>query len=331
MIVYVVEPASVIKKNKNKVQITLNDLIIQEIPLNLIETIVVTGKVIVTNGVMEALLVENISFVWIGYNGRFIGKLENEKNYNIIRQYNQFKLYENDEKRLSISRQFILGKAKNQKTVLMRYNKNLNSKVLEGIIYDIKYYINKVIRSNSIEELMGLEGYIARVYFKGIGIIVPDEFSFTKRTKHPPLDPVNSVLSFGYSILFNDICNIVVGKKLNPYVPVLHSMRNGHQALCSDLIEEWRPIIIDSMVINMFKNNEFFLEDFVVNRDGVFIEPDAVRKFIKKYENKMSSYHKFLNDDGMDYRSSIQYQVSSFVSVLEDDTSQIKYEPILIR
>ncbi|MFV0440031.1 MAG: CRISPR-associated endonuclease Cas1 [Lachnospirales bacterium] len=322
MIVYVIEPGAIVNKSGNKVQITLDNKIIQEVPIKLIETLVITGKVVVTNGVMEALLNDNINFIWVGYNGKFVGRLENVKSYNILRQYKQFKLYEQGDKKLEIAKKIILGKTKNQKTILMRYNKNLKNNDIEIVINKISYMIKKIDRVESVSELMGVEGYIAKLYFKGVGSIVPKEFEFTKRTKFPPKDAVNSVLSFGYSLLFNDLCSIIISKRLNPYIPVLHSLQNGHQALCSDLMEEWRPIIVDSLVINMFKNNEFHIDDFTKNDYGVFITPFAMRKFIRKYENKMASYHKFLDGSAMDYRTSIEHQVNLFLSILDGDSCE---------
>ncbi len=331
MILYVVEPRTCVKKNNNKIQIVLENKIIQEVPVNILESIVITGKVIITSGVMEKLLLENITFIWIGYNGQFIGKLENNLSNNITRQYKQFKLYEDSNKKLKICKKFIYGKAKNQKAVLMRYNRNLHNKRIEVIIKDIKYMITKIEKSGTVESLMGIEGYIAKKYFHALGIIVPEEFKFNNRTRRPPKDPVNSVLSFGYSMLFNDMYNIVVSKKLNPYIPTLHSMKNGHPALCSDLMEEWRPIIIDSMVINMFKNGEFNNDDFEITDEGVFIQPNAMRKFIKKYEKKLSSYHKFIDDNGMDYRASFKYQINEYIKTIDEKCDEIIYEPILIR
>lgn len=331
MILYIVEPGSVIKKNGNRIQILFNDEILQDAPLHLLESLVITGKIIVTNAVLSTMLLENINVIWIGFNGKFIGRLQNVINGNIHRRHKQFQLYNNEEKRLNISKNLITGKTRNQRIILMRYNKYLKNKEINIIILKMHYMIKRIKLANTHTELMGIEGYVAKLYYKGIGKIVPKEFMFSKRSKFPSKDAVNSILSFGYTLLYNDITNILISKNMDPCISVLHSIKNGHHALSSDLMEEWRPIIIDSMAINMFKNGEFSESDFIKKDEEVQISLDAIKKFIKKYETKMHSYHKFINVTGMDYRSSMEFQINKFIKDLENNTNEVNYTPILIR
>ena len=135
---------------------------------------------------------------------------------------------------------------------------------------------------------MGYEGTAAKIYFKILGTLIEPEFSFKGRSKRPPLDPFNSMISLGYSIIMNELYGKIEGKGLNPYFGVMHKDREKHPTLASDLMEEWRAVLIDSTVLSMINGHEITKEEFytMTEQPGVFLEKDALRKYIKKLEGK---------------------------------------------
>ncbi len=331
MIIYVIEPGTYIKKNGEKINIICNDIVKESIPINIISSVVLSGKVIVSNGVFESFLKKEISLYWVNNQNKYIGKLDNISNINIEREYRQYKLMEDNLKTLEISKKIIYGKAKNQNEILKRYTRNFDSVEIKNIIKEIEININKIKYAKNTMELMGIEGYISKQYFKAMRYLIPDEYDFHKRIKQNPTDSVNATLNFCYSLLFNDIHNAIRANGLNPYIPILHSLKNRHQALVSDLMEEWRPILIDSMVINMFKNRELKIHDFEFKDDYCVISDNAIKKIVSKYRKKIDSSHKFVKDDknGQTYIQSINNQVRIFKNIVELEKEE--YVPVIVR
>ncbi len=332
LILYIIEVGTCLKKDGEQLLIVQKNEIKEKIPLYLIEAVIVIGKISISSSVIEAFLKININLIWVDKVGKYLGKIENTKNLNIERQFKQYNFYNKDIKKLQVSKQFIYGKARNQNEILKRYNRNLDNCEIKGLINIIKVNIKNIESSKSIEQLMGIEGYISKNYFKAIKLIIPEQFNFKKRINRGATDPVNAVLNFGYTLLLFEIHNIICAKGLNAYIPIMHKMRNGHNALASDLMEEWRPIIIDTMVINMFKNNEILLDDFKESEDGkILIKDDALKKIVNKYQNKIMSSHKFIKNDkqGQTYKTTIQNQINCISNIVEEKEQY--YNPIIIR
>lgn len=145
---------------------------------------------------------------------------------------------------------------------------------------------------------------ISRLYFEALGKIVPSSFSFSKRSKQPPRDEFNAMLGLGYSMLFNEILAGLIKAGLHPFVGVMHSLGKGHPALASDLIEEWRAPIIDSMVLSMVSRNMVELSDFDNSDKGGYLTTEGRKGFLIAYNKKIRSENQYI-DDRKSYRESI--------------------------
>ena len=119
--------------------------------------------------------------------------------------------------------------------------------------------LDKIDTCTTVNEIIGYEGNAARIYFQCLGKLVDDDFKFEKRSRRPPLDEFNSMLNLGYSILMNEIYSRVENKGLNAYFGFVHQDREKHPTLVSDIIEEWRAVIIDSMVMSLVNGHEIAL------------------------------------------------------------------------
>lgn len=261
----------------------------------------------------------------------FFGRLESTKNVNVHRQARQFLLDNDDEFSLELARKTILAKISNQLTLLRRYNRDRKISAVDSDIKNIYSIRKKIFKAKTKESLMGFEGYIAKCYFDGLSKIVPDEFRFNKRNKRPPKDPVNSLLSFGYTLLMYEIYTAISNYGLHPYFGFLHKLKEGHPALASDLMETWRAIIVDSMVMKMVMRNEISLDDFNYdeNSGGVFVKDESRKKFLKEYENKMRSKSLY-EDEKLTFRDILDKQVGEFASCIQHSDLSL-YEPIVVR
>ena len=191
----------------------------------------------------------------------------------------------------------------------------------------------KICGVKSISELMGYEGNAARIYFDVLNKLVTPEFSFQGRTRRPPKDPFNVMLSLGYSILMNEVYGKLIAKGLNPCLGFMHKDRENHPALASDLIEEWRMIIVDSTVLSLITGHEILIDYFRKDDDGgVYLTPDGMRISIRKLEMKFRQRNRYLNyvKQSMTFRRAIEFQVNAFARVLDNDDISA-YDPIRIR
>lgn len=324
---YITESGAYIRKTGGVISIGRNNEVLMEVPLERVEDILLVNTVQVSSALITELLTRNIPLSWISGTGKFYGTLMSTESVDIMKHSKQFYLLEEKELYLRLSRKIIKAKTHNQLTVLRRYLRSKPVAKLESSIKNIIAISKHIDITDSYQELMGYEGYISRLYFEAIGAILPDPFSFTRRTKQPPKDPVNSMLSLGYTMLFNEMLSNIVATGLHPYVGCLHRIAKGHPALVSDLIEEWRAPIVDSMVLALVRKNMITYDMFEITDEGCFLNPEARRIFLQSYNKKIQSNNQYL-DDKYTYRESLKRQCKKYASAImqEDDSVYIPLE-----
>jgi CRISPR-associated protein Cas1 len=304
------------------------------LPIESIENILLFGGVNITTPCTHELLKRGIHITWLSKNGSFYGRLESTEHININRQRLQFRKSDDENFRLELSKKFITGKTLNQKTILMRYYRRNDNNFLRESINGININIRNIEKSNNIAQLMGTEGTIAKYYYKGINSIIKNEFKFNGRSKRPPKDAFNSILSFGYTLLLYEIFTNVITKGLNPYAAFMHKDKHRHPALCSDLMEEWRPILVDSLAISLLNSFKITKENFDYNNynGGVYLNIDGIKIFVMYFEQRLREEVKYIVevDHKMSFRRILEYQVMQLVKSLENDCGSY-YKPVLIR
>jgi CRISPR-associated protein Cas1 len=205
---------------------------------------------------------------------------------------------------------------------------------VSGVIKGMMILLNCIEKVVSTEQLMGYEGASAKLYFESLSAFVGPEFSFKGRRKMPPKDPFNSALSFGYTLLLYEMFTAISCRGMSPYAGFLHSDRQNHPALASDLMEEWRPIIVDSLVLHLFSSSAFKPEDFkkAESNEGVLFEKDALKRFINEFERRLRTETGYLPHISarMSFRRAIQCQTSALAKAFEQNDPTL-YVPIKIR
>ena len=232
---------------------------------------------------------------------------------------------------LDLARKAIFAKIHNQIVLLQRHQRRKEQAALAKAIAQMQALRKHVHTVASREELMGYEGSISRVYFSALGQIVPPEFAFTKRSKQPPLDSFNTMLSFGYTLLMYDIYTAISNQGFHPYFGFLHALKNHHPALASDLMEEWRAPIVDSMVLSLISHHEIVPEHFARSEDGVgiFLNREGRTIFLRAYEKKLRSLNPY-GEQKKTYRQSLETQVSSYGQALMNEDTAL-YKPLYTR
>lgn len=334
-LLYLTEPGSILVKDGNRLQVKKDrDCVIKSIGFEKLEGVIIIGSAHLSTGLMTELLEREIPVTLLSSHGRFFGRLEPTAGYNVERQLLQFDAYNDKDFRLELSKKWIEAKIKNQRTLLRRYNRSRELAEVTGAIAEIEKLVGKVAEAQSLESVMGFEGLSSRIYFDAIAQILPAHFCFSGRNRQPPKDPFNSVISFGYTLVLYEIFAAITSKNLQPYLGFMHQPRRGHPALASDLLEEWRAILVDALAVSMLCGAELSQEDFQDpdENGGVFLTRNGSKKFLEKFEKKLRSLNQYLSfvEHPLTFRESLVFQVGSLVRAIENRDVTI-YRPVVVR
>lgn len=328
--VYITEENAKLQKKGGRYLVGRNLEIVLEIPEETLEGLVLIGNIQVTADAVTSLLRQGIPVTWLSHTGRFFGRLESTNHVDVFRQQKQV-LMQGSQTFFNLSKKIVSAKVHNQLIVLKRYNRRYQDTAIDQCINSINVMSKLIPGTKDIESLMGYEGRIAKEYFKAVGALMPEGFEFSTRTRRPPLDPFNSLISFGYTLLMYEFYTAITNHGLSPYFGFMHKLKNHHPALASDLMEEWRPVLIDSLVIGLIHHHELLPEHFYTNENkpGLYLTRDGRNKFIRAYEKRLKSMNRYL-DENMSYRKAIDYQTGKFSQALMAEDDNI-YESVKLR
>ena len=330
---YVCEQGASIGLADNRFQIKCRDGMVKSIPAEALEVIEVFGKVQITTQCIEECLKRGVNILYYSTNGAYYGRLISTNHVNVQRQRLQAERTKDLDFRIAFSKRLIDAKIRNQIVVMRRYARHGNYNVERSVV-EMQNMYKKLENAKSIEQVMGYEGTAAKTYFWELGRMIDPQFAFSGRTRRPPKDPFNSLISLGYSIILNEFYGKIEGKGLNPYFGVMHSDHEKHPTLASDLMEEWRAVLIDSLALSMLNGHELCKDDFYTETEqpGVFLEKDGFKKYIQKLENKFRTETRYLSyiDYSVSFRRAMDLQINQFVKVLETNDVEL-YHPVVIR
>ncbi len=330
---YINEPGAVLGFAENCFTVSYRNGLLRKIPSETLESVSLFGTVQVTSKCMAQCLKRGIGINYYSGTGSYFGRVMSTNHINVFRHRQQIRLTEDRNFRMELAGKMIRAKLNNQSVVLRRYQKSTGISVKKEI-GEISQYEKKAENCVSTEQLMGYEGSAAKAYFRGLSALVEKSFRFQGRSRRPPRDPFNSMLSLGYSILLNEVYGEIEHSGLNPYFGFLHSDRENHPALASDLMEEWRPVVVDSVVMSMTNGHEVFPSNFFTREDrpGFFLDREGMKKFVTRLEKKFSAKMKYLSyaDYPVTFRRAIGMQAGSLAKALETGDAS-HYVPVRIR
>ena len=309
------------------------DGMLQKIPKETLESVAIFGNINITTPCVKELLERGICLSYFSSSGSYFGRLTSTRHINVFRMKKQVYLSDTEEFRLRFTQKILKAKINNQIVLVRRYLRT-SEVVADEKLKDMMIALHHIDNSTSIEQCMGYEGSASRAYFSILSSLLPDEFQFKGRSKMPPLDAFNSLVSLGYTLLMYELYGELENKGLCPYVGFMHSDRERHPTLASDLMEEWRAVIVDSTVMSLIMGHEISIENFTSSneRPGVFLDRVAMKTFLKKYDAKLRNENNYLkySDTKMSYRRALWYQAAQLTKVIESGELQY-YEPVVIR
>jgi len=303
--------------------------LLQEVQLPLLEQVLIFGKSQVTTQAIRECLLRDIPIAYLSRMGYCYGRV-----MAIGRGYRQLARYQQQLSlidRLLIARQIVRAKILNGRTLLMRQARNRSLEGLDSVVQNLGYLADRALLMQDVESLFGVEGAAAASYFSAFSFCLSrSDFVFDGRVKRPPRNPVNAMLSFGYMVLWNHLLSLVEIQGLDPYYAFLHQDSERHPALASDVIEEFRAPIVDSLVLYLINQGMMIaVDDFEFRDGGCFLNESGRRKFLKAFLVRMEDRVK--NDLGEDMPrwDLLMEQVRKIKRYVYDPSSG--YKPYLIR
>ncbi len=282
----------------------------ERIPLIKIDEVVVLGEVTLTASALHLLLERDIEITFLGHYGQFKGRLSPPFSKNAILRMAQYRAHQDMVQRCELARRFVIGKLSNQRTMLQRSQRRQSGAEMRQAIEQIDTLLHQLaalpldatrlpqklaqgdnrIAGTPLEVILGIEGAGSAAYFSCFGKMLANsrQWPFPGRVKRPPTDPVNALLSFGYSLLTSKVASAVQLVGFDHFVGYLHSSFYGRPALALDLVEEFRPIIVDSLVLNMLNHRMLSNTDFVVEVGAYRLKPEKRTVFFTRLEERLN-------------------------------------------
>ncbi|WP_203362560.1 type I-C CRISPR-associated endonuclease Cas1c [Bacillus sp. REN10] len=264
------------------------------LPLHNLESVVSFGYTGASPALMGYCADRNISLIFFTKNGRFLARVIGQSKGNVVLRKKQYRISEDETAAAKISRNFIVGKIYNQKWMIERMTRDYPLRVdvvqFKEVSKQLSSIILEVRACEDLESLRGWEGQAAVSYNKIFNQMIlqqKEDFYFHLRSRRPPLDNVNAMLSFAYTLLANDMAAALEGVGLDAYVGFLHRDRPGRASLALDVMEELRGVYADRFVLSLINKKVMNKDDFFKKENGAVIMTDEARKkFLAAWQNK---------------------------------------------
>ena len=326
-------------------QVKEKDKVIEEVRMRDVSHVALFGNIQISTQAIQSLCEQEIPVTYFSMGGWFYGITRGHGMKNVFLRMEQFRLAREETTCLALARQFVHGKIRNHRTLLMRNH----LEPPEPIILRLKRASEDALCAASIQELLGIEGAAASQYFQEFSGMVKVEddlpgletrrkddgqarfnFNFSNRNRRPPTDPVNAMLSLAYSLLSKDCTLAALAVGFDPYLGFYHQPRFGRPALGLDLMEEFRPLIAESTVLSCINNRVVTEKDFVRAGQAVNLSAPGRKRFFQTYEQRMSSLITHpLFDYKVSYRRALELQARLLAKTLTGEIAQ--YLPLLTR
>ncbi|MCQ2402100.1 MAG: CRISPR-associated endonuclease Cas1 [Lentisphaeria bacterium] len=271
-------------------------------PLKDVSQVVLCGNVFISAQCVQTLCARGIPIIYLSPGHWYYGITIGEGLKNAYDREAQFKIAADPLRSLEFAKAFASAKAQNQRTLLRRNALSLPDIVLK----QMQELIRSMQQVTAYESLLGLEGSVARLYFENFTQMLKNknslgEFHLDGRNRRPPMDPLNALLSFGYSLLVKETTVSLIGEGLDPWWGLYHRPKHGKPALALDLMEEFRPVIVDSAIITLINNEQISPNDFLVSTSGCSLKDTARKKLIAAFEQRLDQ---MITHPIFDYRCS---------------------------
>ena len=307
--IYVTSEDAWLRKDGENLVVEADGVERGRVPLHALEGVVCFNRTGASPALLEACAEKAITVSFLTPNGKFLARVEGPRTGNVLLRRRQYRVADDAALRAPIVRGFVTAKAANQRTVVQRALRDHGDKLGPGeaeALRDaenrLKYIARRAAECSDIDVLRGFEGEAANVYFAVFDAMLhaggPD-FRFKGRSRRPPLDRVNALLSFLYAMLGHDCRSALEGVGFDPQVGFLHADRPGRASLALDLMEELRPVLADRLALSLINRGQVKARDFAIDAGGAVSLTDEGRKAVLiawQERKKRELRHPFLGE-----------------------------------
>lgn len=335
---YIMEPGSYLKKDGDCLKIVRNGTVIDTIPASGLRQLTLAGRASLSGAVLDFLIENRIDTVFMTPTGRFRARLLLDEPGHVALRQRQYLRLGNPRFRIDTARSIVRGKLENQARLLLQRatRKAASAPDIRATAVQIKALERKLDQADDLEQVRGIEGYGARLFYSVFGLLIYGDFRFNGRNRRPPRDPVNALLSFVYTLFTNEVQNSVKRTGLDPYLGALHEIAPGRPSLACDLVEEWR-VFGERLVLTLINRKVVRPEHFIHRKTdsgqagpAVLMKPAVSRALISSYYRQLDqSMHYPPTGRQTKLRWIIHSQCQRFAESLGEDSAV--YEPFLIR
>jgi len=304
---YIFTQGTALHKEGEAILVKYEGEIRQKIPFINLQSIVCFGDIWMSPSLAGACLVRGITISYLSVYGRFVARAQGPISGNVLLRRKQYRVSDTAEQAVIIARDIVAAKIMNSRTLLQRtlrdHGDKLDKLSIERVIALLRNNADKSLRENDMSVVRGIEGDSARLYFSVFNqtiVAQKDDFKFTGRNRRPPLDRVNALLSYVYTLLYHDMSGALEANGLDPAVGFLHRERPGRMSLALDLMEEFRSFIADRLVLSMINLRQLGPKDFTLSKSGaVYMDEKARKELAAEYQKRKqeSVMHPFLKEE----------------------------------
>ncbi|MCC7518087.1 MAG: CRISPR-associated endonuclease Cas1 [Verrucomicrobiae bacterium] len=281
-------PGAQVGQRGEEITVSVKGELLRKLPGHQVRAIYLYGAVQLTAQAVATCLDLGIDLAYFSPAGRFLGMLRGLPTSGVDARRGQYRLFELSGVRLRLAREVVRAKIHNQRVMLMR-----NGEVSEQCLRVLAHFREAAGSANGLTELLGIEGNAAAVYFEQFESMLKEredwKFDWRGRNRRPPRDPVNALLSLGYSMLVKELAGVCYAVGLDPFLGFMHQPRYGRPALALDLMEEFRPLVADSVAISLINRGELGPEDFICSTNGAFLNDHGRKVFWEAWFRRMDT------------------------------------------
>lgn len=304
---YITSEDVYLRRDGESVKIEKDSKLLRQVPIHTLQGIVCLNRVMVSPPLMKLCAERQVLISFFSPHGEFQARVQGEVNGNVLLRRTQYRVADDPERSSDVAQTIVAAKIANCRTVLLRAQREQRERVHNGALQRVVDSLAKTIerllsRRFLVEELRGVEGDAAQQYFSVFDELIiaqkPD-FYFHGRSRRPPLDAVNALLSFVYTLLMHDISSSAEGVGLDPYVGFLHADRPGRASLALDLMEELRPALADRLVLTLVNRQQVKGSGFIKSESGAVTMTDETRsEVLRAWQLKKQEQlrHPFLDE-----------------------------------
>lgn len=299
-------PDAYISKDGENVVVKINNVEAMRRPIHILEGIVCFNYVGISPKLMSLCMENNVSVSFLNEYGRFMARVTGKVKGNVLLRRTQYRYADNESEALNISRNFILGKIVNCRNVVNRAIRDHSSSIsideMKVAVDKLNLSLENVKKAMDSDELRGIEGEAARTYFSIFNNLIlhqKESFYFVERSRRPPRDNLNALLSYAYTLLTYEMESALETVGLDPYVGFLHTDRPGRVSLALDMIEELRPYMAERFVLSLINRKQISPKGFITKESGgIIMDKDTKNTFLTAWQKRKQEEitHPFLNE-----------------------------------